>query len=153
MQGYAFLGWHWYCAPFWRLDVPQTPKFAAWIGIFKPKMQIFKFSYYENYCSDSNKILHNDQNHQVHVVGHPKMRPTNFKIAVAAILKKNWKIARSDQPFDLFWQSVHSVMYFWTVVFLLGITLILHPILWSYAPVTPFWGHKFAFSSQTHNIF
>jgi len=41
----------------------------AWIGIFKPKREIFKVSYYRNYCMEYNKILHTSKDHKIRYVG------------------------------------------------------------------------------------
>jgi len=47
--------------------------------------KIFKLSYHENYCMDSNQILDNDKVFQVLYVGGPKMRHTNPRWRTAII--------------------------------------------------------------------
>jgi len=51
---------------------------------------------------DFNQIFLNDNNHQVLFVDGPKMHPTNPRWRMAAILKKNEKIAISLQLFRRF---------------------------------------------------
>jgi len=63
-------------APDFVGQMSKNPMSGAWTGIFKSKKyKIFKFSYYQNYCSDSNKNLHNDIYIQVLFVCHPKCVP------------------------------------------------------------------------------
>ena len=38
-QGCAFWGFRWHCSPFWGWNIPKTPIFGAWIGVFKPNGQ------------------------------------------------------------------------------------------------------------------
>jgi len=45
-----------------------------------------KSAYYENYCIDSNQILHNTKDNKVLIVGGPNAPPTNSKWQTAAIL-------------------------------------------------------------------
>jgi len=47
-----------------------------------------KPAYYQNYCIDSNQILHNTKYNQVLIVGGPNTPPTNPKWQMAAILEK-----------------------------------------------------------------
>jgi len=47
-----------------------------------------KPAYYQNYCIDSNQILHNTKDNQVLIVGGPNMPPTNPKWQTVAILGK-----------------------------------------------------------------
>jgi len=53
--------------------------------------EILKVSCYRNYCIDFNRIWHNDEDHQVVIVGGPSRRPTNPRWRAAAILKKALK--------------------------------------------------------------
>jgi len=46
-----------------------------------------KSAYYQNYCIDSNKILHNTKDNKELIVGGPNTPPTNSKWQTAAILK------------------------------------------------------------------
>ena len=52
--------------------------------------EIEKRAYYQNYCIDSNQILHSDKDHQMPFVGGPHTRVTNPRWRTAAILEK-WK--------------------------------------------------------------
>jgi len=61
--------------------------------------------YLQNYCIDSNQILHTSEDHQIHFMGGPDMRKTNQRWRTAAILK-NRKIVISQQPFHRFWQNL-----------------------------------------------
>jgi len=44
--------------------------------------------YYHNYCIDSNKILHNDKDHQVLFVGGPNVSQMNQRWRTATILQE-----------------------------------------------------------------
>ena len=81
-------------APPLPLFFPKTPNFGAWMGVFKPNSRNQKSAYYQNYCIDSNQILHSDKDHQMPFVGGPHTRITNPRLRTAAILK-NLKIAIS----------------------------------------------------------
>ena len=48
-----------------------------------------KDEYYQNYCIDSNQILHSDKDHQMLFVGGPHTRITNPRWRTAAILEKS----------------------------------------------------------------
>jgi len=63
--------------------------------------EIEKHAYYQNYCIDSNQILHSDKDHQMPFVGGPNTHITNPKWRTAAILEKS-KIAISPPRFDRF---------------------------------------------------
>ena len=62
---------------------PKTPNLGAWIG------ELEKRGYYQNYCTDSDQILHSDKDHQMHLVGGPHTRITNPRWRTAAILDKS----------------------------------------------------------------
>jgi len=47
-----------------------------------------KPAYYQNYCIDSNPILHNTKDNQLLIVRGTNMPPTNPKWQTAAILEK-----------------------------------------------------------------
>jgi len=49
--------------------------------------KMFKLSYHQNYCMDSNQILHTSKEHQIWSVGGPKTWKTNPRWQMAAILK------------------------------------------------------------------
>ena len=51
-----------------------------------------KHAYYQNYCVNSNQILHSDKDHQMPFVGGPNTRITNPRWRTAAILEKSEKI-------------------------------------------------------------
>jgi len=51
--------------------------------------EIEKRAYYQNYCIDSNQILHSDKDHQMPFVGSPHTRITNPRWRRAAILEKS----------------------------------------------------------------
>jgi len=70
-QGCAFLGFV-DIAPHLGVKSPKkNPIFGAWIGVFKPNSWNRKHAYYQNYCIDSNQILHSDKYHQMPFVGGP----------------------------------------------------------------------------------
>jgi len=59
-----------------------------------------KRAYFQNYCIDSNQILHSDKDHQMPFVGGPHTRITNPRWRTAAILEKskNCYISAAVQP-------------------------------------------------------
>ena len=63
--------------------------------------EIEKHAYYQNYCIDSNQILHSDKDHPMPFVGGPNTYITNPRWRTAAILEK-FKIAISRPRFDGF---------------------------------------------------
>ena len=54
-----------------------------------PTRELEKRAYYENYCIDSNQILHSDKNHQTPFVGGPHTCITNSRWRMAVILEKS----------------------------------------------------------------
>jgi len=62
-----------------------------------------KPAYYQNYCIDSNQILHNTKDNQVLIVGGPNTPTTNPKWQTAAILEKKGFIAVYPQSCDRFY--------------------------------------------------
>jgi len=50
--------------------------------------EIEKRAYYQNYCIDSNQILHSDEDHQIPFVGGHHTRITNPRWRTAAVLEK-----------------------------------------------------------------
>jgi len=61
--------------------------------IFKLTAQNIKTSYYPNYCTDFNQILHSHKDHQILFVGGPNTHAINLRWRTAAIFKKS-KIGR-----------------------------------------------------------
>jgi len=61
-----------------------------------------KHAYYQNYCIDSNQILHSDKDQPMPFVGVPDTHIKNPRWRTAAILEKwkNSRIAISRQRFD-----------------------------------------------------
>jgi len=57
---------------------------------------------YQNYCMDSNQILHTSKHHETCFVDGPEMQKTNQCWWTAAILKQNRKIIISLQLLDWF---------------------------------------------------
>jgi len=60
-------------------QIPQKPskRGGGQIGIFKPNLKNLKLPFYQNYCIGSNKILHNDKDHQMLFEGGPNTCITN----------------------------------------------------------------------------
>ena len=89
-QGYAFFGNFSHCSLFRGSKIPKTPNSWAWIGVFKQNSRNRKTCiYYQNYCIDSNQILHSDKDHQMPLVCGPHTRITNPRWRTAAILEKS----------------------------------------------------------------
>ena len=84
--------------PILGVKSPKTPILGAWIGIFKLTCKILKFAYYRYYCTDYNRILHSNIDHQILLVGGPNTRKTNPRWRTAAMLK-NRKSAISPEWF------------------------------------------------------
>jgi len=63
------------------------------------RMGTEKHAYYQNYCIDSDQILHSDKDHQMLFVGGPNTHITNPRWRTATILKHR-KIAISRPRFD-----------------------------------------------------
>ena len=60
-------------------QIPQKPKFW-FVKAFSSQTReigLFKLSYYQNYCMDSNQILHTGKDHQICFVSAPETRKTN----------------------------------------------------------------------------
>ena len=53
-------------APHLRGHIPQKSQF-----VLRPNVQKSELPYYENYCIDSNQILHKDKDHQILFVAVP----------------------------------------------------------------------------------
>ena len=66
----------------------KNPILVAWIGVFKPNSWNRKTCIYQNYCIDSNQILHSDKDHQMPFVSGPNTHITNPRWWTAAILEK-----------------------------------------------------------------
>jgi len=77
-------------APHFGVKSPQTPILGAWILVytFMPNERNIKIAYYQNYCTNSNQILHSDKNHQILFVGGPSRQITTPRWRTASILKK-----------------------------------------------------------------
>jgi len=73
-------------APHLGDQIPQIPILRAWIGVLKPNSQL---AYYQNYCIDSNQILHNDKDHQMPFVGGRNTCIINPRWRMATILEKS----------------------------------------------------------------
>jgi len=85
----------------------KAPNFGSWIGVFKPNSQNQKRAYYQNYCIDSNHILHSDKDHQMPFVGGPHTHYTS-KMADGRHLGKIEKLlylSRNSSDFDKIWQA------------------------------------------------
>ena len=74
----SLLGSRSYCTPFWG-EIPPPPILGAWMGIFKLNAQTIKLIYYQNYCTGSNHILHNDKDHQILFVSGTNTRKISSK--------------------------------------------------------------------------
>ena len=85
----------------------KAPNFGSWIGVFKPNSQNQKRAYYQNYCIDSNHILHSDKDHQMPFVGGPHTHYTS-KMADGRHLGKIEKIVISQPQFERFRQNLAS---------------------------------------------
>ena len=87
----------------------KNPKnFGAWIGVFKPNSRNRKTCIlYQNYCIDSNQILHSDKDHQMPFVDFPTHHThiTNPRWRTAAILEKS-KTDISPPWFERFRQNL-----------------------------------------------
>ena len=59
---------------------------------FKPNVRKLQTSYFQNYCTDCNQIVHSDKDRQVSFVGGPNMPQTNPRWQQFAIFN-NRKIA------------------------------------------------------------
>ena len=97
-----------HCSPFRGSKTPKTLNFGAWIGVFKPNSQNRKTSYFQNYCIDSNQILHSDKDHQMPFVGGPHTRITKSKMADGRHLGKIKKLLyprRGATDFDQIWHG------------------------------------------------
>jgi len=69
--------------------IPKTPIMGEWIRAFKPNAKMFfKPSYYLNYYTDSNQILHDDKYDQVFFLGGSNNRQLNPRWRTAVILQK-----------------------------------------------------------------
>ena len=101
----CLLGVSFILLPILRVKSPKKPILGAWISIVKLNVQILKFAYYRNYCTDYHQILNSHKDHQVLFVGGPNTRKTNPRWRTAAILK-NWKIAISQPRCDPFRQNL-----------------------------------------------
>jgi len=55
---------------------------------FQTKHAKSKNAYFRNYCINSNKILHNNKDHQMLFVGGPNAHIINLRWWTAAVLKK-----------------------------------------------------------------
>jgi len=87
MQGCAFWGLRWYCSIFMGSN-RQKPNFGGVNSHFPAKHAKYWNSYYKNYWMYSNQILTDDKDLQVLLVCDLKIRYTNPRWRMAAILKK-----------------------------------------------------------------
>jgi len=86
------------CVRLWTLSRSHFFVDSHQIGHFRPKNPQFwavnrrfqaKRAYYQNYCIDSNQILHSDKDHQMPFVDGPHVRITNPRWRMVAILEKS----------------------------------------------------------------
>jgi len=73
--------------------------------------EVEKRAYYQNYCIDSNQILHSDKDHEMPFVGGPNTRSTNSRWRTAAILKKLEKIVIFQPRFQRFRRNLARWLY------------------------------------------
>jgi len=67
-----------------------------------------KHAYYQNYCVNSNQILHSDKDHQMPFVGGPNTRITNPRWRgrhLGKIGKKSSYLGRGFTDFDQIWHG------------------------------------------------
>jgi len=67
----------------------KNPDFGAWICVSSQTREIENRAYHQNYCIESNQILHSDKDHQMPFVGGPHTRITNPRWRTAATLEKS----------------------------------------------------------------
>jgi len=70
--------------------------------------QILKLSYYQNYYTNHNQIVHSDKDHQVSCVGGPNMPQTKSKIVNGHRLekiKKSQYLCYGYTDFDEIWHG------------------------------------------------
>ena len=86
---------------------PPKILFGAWIRVFKPDGQNIESFILSNYYVDFSKILYDDTDHQLVIVGGPNMRPTNPRWRTAAILKtvKSPYLCNRITDFDELWHA------------------------------------------------
>jgi len=84
--------------PFWGFvdippylggNIPQNPILGANRRFQAKLVKSKNITYYQNYCVDSNQILHSDRDHQMPFVGGPNSHITNPRWRTAAIWKKS----------------------------------------------------------------
>jgi len=69
------------------------------MGILSLTRKSVKLACYRNYFTDSNYILHSDNDHQILFVGGPNTRKTNPRLRTAIVLKiKNRHISVTVLP-------------------------------------------------------
>ena len=90
-QGCAFLGYFSHSYPFTgsKTKPPQNPILGREYAFSNQTREIEKCAYYQNYCIDSNQILHSGTDHQMPFVGGPHTGITNPRWRTAAILEKS----------------------------------------------------------------
>ena len=71
-------------------QIAQKPQFwVRELAFYNQTCQILKCSYYKNYCTDHNQILHSYRDRQVLTVGGPNMPQTNPRWQTAATIKRS----------------------------------------------------------------
>ena len=70
-------GGHDKTAPHLGGQISQNPIFGREKASSSPNRKTLKLAYYQNYCVDSNQILHSDKDHQIVFMGGPNMCTTN----------------------------------------------------------------------------
>jgi len=88
------------------LQKPQNPQFWGVNGRFQ-NLRNRKRAYCQNYCIDSNQILHSDKDHQMPFVGGPHTHITNPRWRTATTLKmeKSPYLGRCLTDFDESWHD------------------------------------------------
>ena len=74
--------------PPFRGQIPHKPHFGGVNRRFQAKLVKWK-NMHQNYCIDSNQILHSDKDHEMPSVGGPNTHITNPRWRTAAILEKS----------------------------------------------------------------
>ena len=110
VQGCAFWGFIDIAANL-RGQSPPKPLLFGYEEAFSSQMcQIFRLSYYWNYCIDYNQILHSDKDHQLPFVGGPNILQTNSRRWIATILKLKYRYLASRYHKNVEWKVLKLVI-------------------------------------------
>ena len=82
---------------------PKKTIFGVWISFSSQTRE--KHAYYQNYCIDSNQILHSDKDHKMPFVDGPNTHITNPRWRTAAVLEKSPYLGRGFTDVDEIWHS------------------------------------------------